>query len=113
MEQPNESQKRKIDETAAEAPKVEAAEATGEPSAKKAKVETEEITPAKIKKQIEYYFSDSNYRRDKWLQEEAAKNPEGCTCRFHDNSMIFALAKLISFRSIACDLPLFLELHSR
>jgi hypothetical protein len=85
MEVPNESQKRKLEETQEEAttetPKVVAA--AEEPSAKKAKVDLDlnlqDITPAKIKKQIEYYFSDSNYRRDKWLQEEAAKHPEGCT----------------------------------
>ncbi|ELR13833.1 RNA binding motif containing protein [Acanthamoeba castellanii str. Neff] len=100
MEQPNESQKRKIDETAAEAPKVEA---TGEPSAKKAKVETEEITPAKIKKQIEYYFSDSNYRRDKWLQEEAAKNPEG----FIEIAKIAAFPRL---QAMTTDLNVVVEL---
>lgn len=52
-----------------------------EPSPKKPKFDLGEITPAKIKRQIEFYFSDSNYRRDKWLQEEAAKHPEGCTDR--------------------------------
>jgi len=29
-----------------------------------------------LKKQIEFYFSDSNWVRDKWLKDEAAKNPE-------------------------------------
>eukprot|EP01098_Paradermamoeba_levis_P008419 TRINITY_DN3491_c0_g1_i1.p1 TRINITY_DN3491_c0_g1~~TRINITY_DN3491_c0_g1_i1.p1 ORF type:complete len:377 (+),score=152.38 TRINITY_DN3491_c0_g1_i1:86-1132(+) len=31
----------------------------------------------KIKKQVEFYFSDSNYPKDKFLQGEAAKNPDG------------------------------------
>ncbi|EFA79127.1 Lupus La protein [Heterostelium album PN500] len=42
------------------------------------------VTPAvdtallnKVAKQIEYYFSDSNYPTDKFLKEAAAKNPEG------------------------------------
>ena len=31
----------------------------------------------KIKKQIEFYFSDSNYPKDKFLQEKAKENEEG------------------------------------
>jgi hypothetical protein len=33
---------------------------------------------AKIKQLIEFYFSDTNFSRDKNLQREAACNPEGC-----------------------------------
>lgn len=32
---------------------------------------------AQIKKQVEFYFSDSNFRRDKFLQAEAKKNDDG------------------------------------
>lgn len=32
---------------------------------------------AKIRKQVEYYFSDSNYAKDKFLVETAKKHPEG------------------------------------
>jgi lupus La protein len=32
---------------------------------------------AKIKKQVEFYFGDGNYARDKFLQAEAAKNADG------------------------------------
>ena len=32
----------------------------------------------KIQKQIEFYFSDSNYPRDKFLRSLAAQNEEGC-----------------------------------
>jgi hypothetical protein len=31
----------------------------------------------KIKKQVEYYFGDSNFRRDRWLRNEVGKDPEG------------------------------------
>ena len=30
-----------------------------------------------IKRQVEYYFSDINYPKDKYLQNKASKNPEG------------------------------------
>lgn len=32
----------------------------------------------KLKQQIEFYFSDSNYPRDKFLRAKAAEN-DGCT----------------------------------
>ena len=32
---------------------------------------------AKVKKQIEFYFSDSNYPKDKFLQETAKQHKEG------------------------------------
>jgi hypothetical protein len=31
----------------------------------------------KLCKQLEFYFSDSNFRRDKFMQEEAGKQTEG------------------------------------
>jgi hypothetical protein len=31
----------------------------------------------KLRKQLEFYFSDSNFRRDKFMQEEAGKQAEG------------------------------------
>lgn len=34
--------------------------------------------PAKVKKQVEFYFSDSNFPRDKFLRTEASKDPDGC-----------------------------------
>jgi hypothetical protein len=46
-------------------------------------MEKNEATPVseelktKIKKQVEFYFSDSNYPRDKFLRTEASKDPEG------------------------------------
>jgi hypothetical protein len=32
---------------------------------------------AKVKRQIEFYFGDPNFRRDKFMQDEAKKDPEG------------------------------------
>lgn len=32
---------------------------------------------AKIKKQVEFYFSDSNFRKDKFLREKANADPDG------------------------------------
>ena len=34
---------------------------------------------ARIKKQVEFYFSDANFPRDKFLISESAKDPDGCT----------------------------------
>lgn len=34
----------------------------------------------KIRKQVEFYFNDSNFPKDKFLRGEAEKNPEGCKC---------------------------------
>ena len=31
----------------------------------------------KVIRQVEYYFGDSNLQRDKFLQDEIAKDPEG------------------------------------
>lgn len=33
---------------------------------------------SQVKKQVEFYFSDSNYPRDKFMKETAEKN-DGCT----------------------------------
>jgi hypothetical protein len=35
---------------------------------------------AKVKKQVEFYFSDNNFVRDKFLRAETAKNKEGVRC---------------------------------
>lgn len=32
----------------------------------------------KILKQVDYYFGDSNFPRDKFLRNKAKENPEGC-----------------------------------
>lgn len=34
---------------------------------------------AKILNQMEFYFGDSNYPRDKFLQQEAQQSPDNCT----------------------------------
>lgn len=34
---------------------------------------------ARIREQVEYYFSDSNFRRDKFLRGKADEDPQGCT----------------------------------
>lgn len=31
-----------------------------------------------IRKQVEFYFSDSNYPKDKFLRSQAAQNDQGC-----------------------------------
>jgi hypothetical protein len=31
-----------------------------------------------VRKQVEFYFSDSNYPKDKFLRSQAAQNDEGC-----------------------------------
>lgn len=41
------------------------------------KMTTSEVC-SKIQKQVAFYFSDSNYPKDKFLQEEAKKSEEGC-----------------------------------
>lgn len=42
------------------------------------KQKTEEIDVEKlVREQVEYYFSDSNFRRDKWMQKTCAEN-DGC-----------------------------------
>lgn len=38
---------------------------------------------ARIKKQVEFYFSDSNFPRDKFLRTESSKDPDGCTLAVH------------------------------
>ncbi|KDO29651.1 hypothetical protein SPRG_05603 [Saprolegnia parasitica CBS 223.65] len=43
-----------------------------------------------IAKQVEFYFSDSNFRRDRFLQAETAKHPE----RFIPFSVLFTFKKL-------------------
>lgn len=55
-------------EEPAVAVKTEAAVKTEEPAAGDL---------AKIKQLLEFYFGDANYRRDKFLQNEAAKDPKG------------------------------------
>ena len=35
---------------------------------------------AKIKSQVEFYFGDSNFRRDKFLRAKADADPQGCEC---------------------------------
>ncbi|KAH9147227.1 hypothetical protein AeRB84_003857, partial [Aphanomyces euteiches] len=47
-------------------------------------------TAAQILKQVEFYFSDSNFRRDKFLQAETAKNAD----RFVPFSVLFTFKKL-------------------
>ena len=54
--------------------KPPAADAAPAPAAAKAE-------PAKVKKQVEFYFSDSNFPRDKFLRTEASKDPDGCILR--------------------------------
>ncbi len=39
-----------------------------------------EITSNKIREQVEFYFSDSNLPKDKFLRSLVANNPEGCKC---------------------------------
>src|SRR5690606_13007699 len=34
--------------------------------------------PNKVRKQVEFYFGDSNFPRDKFLRAQAALNEEGC-----------------------------------
>lgn len=50
-----------------------------EESRKKQRIETVPSDLAeKIKKQVEFYFGDSNYPRDRFMKETAEKN-DGCT----------------------------------
>jgi hypothetical protein len=32
----------------------------------------------KVREQVEFYFSDSNFPKDKFLRSQAAQNEEGC-----------------------------------
>lgn len=67
-----------------EAPAADAATAAAEG------VKKEEVPAAapvgepdlgKIRGLLEFYFGDHNYRRDKFMQNEAAKHPEGTVVR--------------------------------
>ncbi len=75
MEISNDSNKRKLEETPNDTAQTTA---SSEPIAKKARTDEDQQLADKIKAQIEFYFSDSNFRRDKWMIAEAANNPEGC-----------------------------------
>jgi len=33
---------------------------------------------AAIRQQVEFYFGDANFRRDKFMRDEAAKDAQGC-----------------------------------
>jgi hypothetical protein len=33
---------------------------------------------AAIRKQVEFYFSDANFRRDKFMQTKSGEDPQGC-----------------------------------
>jgi len=35
---------------------------------------------SRIRKQVEFYFSDGNLRRDTFLNRQIAGDREGCTC---------------------------------
>ena len=37
---------------------------------------------SKIRKQVEFYFSGLNLRRDKFMREKMSADPEGCSERF-------------------------------
>lgn len=43
----------------------------------------------KVLRQVEFYFSDANFRRDKFLQAKAAEDPQGC----EDAASAFALRR--------------------
>ena len=43
---------------------------------------------AAIKKQVEYYFNDANFRRDKHLRGIADADPQGCECLHHPSSSV-------------------------
>lgn len=60
-----------------EKPPAAAAPAAAEP------VVVSDSEKAKIKKQVEFYFSDSNFPRDKFLRTESSKDPDGCTLAVH------------------------------
>ena len=55
----------------------------------------------KIKAQVEFYFSDSNYIKDKFLRNQAALDEQGCKritlykmCLHQANAMILFLKKI-------------------
>ncbi|RHY32091.1 hypothetical protein DYB32_002864 [Aphanomyces invadans] len=60
---------------------------------------------AAIQKQVEFYFSDSNFRRDKFLQAETAKNAD----RFVPFSVLFTFKKLQALTTDAAVLASALE----
>ncbi len=76
MEISNDSNKRKLEETPNDT--AQTSTTSSEPIAKKARTDEDQQLADKIKAQVEFYFSDSNFRRDKWMIAEAANNPEGC-----------------------------------
>jgi lupus La protein len=65
-------------------------------------MEGDDQLKARIKKQVEFYFSDGNYPRDKFLRAEAAKNPEGYI-------PIATVAAFPRLAAISNDVPLITE----
>jgi lupus La protein len=43
-------------------------------------VELDDSVKAKVLKQVEFYFSDSNLPKDKFLKEKIASSVDGCKC---------------------------------
>jgi hypothetical protein len=79
---------------------VQAPEVKTEAVKSEVKVEATSATPEAIKAQVEFYFSDSNFPRDRFLRTEASKDPNGC--KFLHELLIFISDELFR-RCFACD----------
>lgn len=62
----------------ATAPEAQVQEEAGEQEDASDAVATKEDKPSQIKSLIEFYFGDANFRRDKFMQNEAAKDNGEC-----------------------------------
>lgn len=49
----------------------------------------------KIREQIEFYFSDSNFPRDKFLRSKAALNEEGCKKKIFRKKILIFFLKIV------------------
>ena len=50
-----------------------------------------------IRKQLEFYFSDSNLRKDKFLTAKLAESTDGCMILFYFDSFLILLLASDSF----------------
>ena len=54
----------------------------------------------KIKQQIEYYFSGLNLKRDKFMREKMAIDPEGCMVLQIVFNVVMPIATLLTFNRL-------------
>jgi hypothetical protein len=51
-----------------------------------------------LKKQLEFYFGDSNMWKSQFMQQEVAKDPEGCIPRSNFHSYHFLDEQMLAWK---------------